>query len=119
MTNYKAIQVLRVGEDEYFPGEVFKAIEDGRDWECLVRFNQAVETTETPTKKNKSTAPVTPTPEKEVLTSEEKSSTVKGKKAEVKKAGVWYQIFDENGEKIGSTRDEEEANKIAADYASA
>lgn len=123
MTNYKAIHVLRVGEHEYFPGEVFTSIDD-RDWNSLVRFGIASETNEEPTDK-KITAkqveiPSEPLPEStEDLTSAEKSDT-NVRKAEVKKAGVWYKVFDEAGEQIGSaTRDQEEAELIKMEYETA
>lgn len=101
MPNYKVLQQITVGEETYFPGDVVAETDDGRDWAGMMRLKL-----------------VEPTGERQkVLTSEEKSDTVT-RKAEVKKAGVWWQVFDENGEKIGSTRDEYEANKIKSDYES-
>ncbi len=118
MVNYKAVQVLRVGENEYFPGEVFEAIEDGRDWSSLVRFGQAVETTENPTDKDspKKETPKVDSP-KEDLTTPIKSGIVT-RKAEVREEGKgWLKVYDEEGNQIGkATRDEEEAELIKLEY---
>lgn len=118
MVNYKAVQVLRVGENEYFPGEVFEAIEDGRDWSSLVRFGQAVETTEKPTDKasHKKEAPKAEPP-KEDLTNPVKSGIVT-RKAEIREEGKgWLKVYDEKGQQIGkATRDEEEAELIKLEY---
>lgn len=124
MTNYKAIHVLRVGEHEYFPGEVFTPIDD-RDWNSLVRFGIASETNEEPTDK-KITAkqvkiPSEPLPEStEDLTSAEKS-VINTRKAIVKEeAKGWLKVYDENGLQLGkATRDQEEAELIKMEYETA
>lgn len=124
MTNYKAIHVLRVGDHDYFPGEVFAPIDD-RDWNSLVRFGIASETDEKPTEKKalgkQVEIPSEPLPEStEDLTSTEKSDT-NTRKAEIREESKgWLKVYDEEGNQLGkATRDQEEAELIKMEYETA
>lgn len=114
MTNYKVLQSIVIGEDTFHPGDVVAETNDGRDWSGMVRL-KLVEPTGERQKNVEQEEPVIESP-KEDLTNPVKSGIVE-RKAEVKKAGVWYKVFDENGEQLGSaTRDEEEAELIKLEY---
>jgi hypothetical protein len=48
---------------------------------------------------------------------EQVSETSKTKEAKIQKTGVWFKVYDENGNQIGKpTRDETEAELIKIDY---
>lgn len=51
------------------------------------------------------------------LITEEVTETPKTKEAKIEKSGVWFKVYDENGNQIGKpTRDETEAELIKIDY---
>jgi hypothetical protein len=115
MTNYKVLQSIVVGEETYHPGDVVAETDDGRDWSGMVRL-KLVEPTGERQKIVEQEEPVVVESPNEDLTNNETPAIVT-RKAEVKKAGVWYKVFDENGEQLGSaTRDEEEAELIKLEY---
>lgn len=97
MNKYKVIvHNIKVGLDTYRLGDVFEATED-RNWNEVVRLKQIVEVEEE---------------SKQIANNE----TEKTKKASLSKNGAWYLVVNERGDKIGSVRTIEEAERLKKEY---
>lgn len=126
MTEYKAIKKVRIGEKDYYPGETFKEVNDGRNWKLIERLGLIVKvSSDTPSapvpKEEIVEIPTNPLPEStEDLTSAEKSDNNTRKAIVKEEAKGWLKVYDENGNQLGkATRDQEEAELIKMEYETA